>query len=1346
MVDSAAIAAAVKAEIDRQQAAVEYDSLSTEALTEVVTSLESKLELLKAAVAARGAPKKEAPALKAQKVTGSWPDLPWGVAGKQDADKIAKYIEDTMKERIMVIDGAMGTTVQQYKFTEADFRGDKFTDVPETQELKGNNDLLVFTQPDTIREIHRRYFSCGADICETNTFSGTVIAQADYGMEHVVYELNKVACELAVDAAKEITAAEPSRPRLVAGAVGPTNRTLSISPSVEDPGFRNCTWDEVVAAYKTQVAGLVDGGAHIILVETIFDSLNAKAALFAIDEYYEESGCPRLPIMVSGTIVDMSGRTLSGQTTEAFYVSMQHAKPICIGLNCALGADQMLPFMQALSNVAECFVHSYPNAGLPNAMGGYDDTPESFASSVKLFLETGLVNALGGCCGTTPEHIQAVDKMLKEGNFKPRERPGAFNEMRISGLEALTVDKNLGFMNVGERCNIAGSLKYKKLILNGEYDKALEIARVQAESGAQVIDINMDEGLLDGEFAMKKFCNMLIPEPDISKLPLMIDSSKFHIVEAGLKCCQGKCIVNSISLKEGEEEFIKKAKLVKRYGAAVVVMAFDETGQAAGLEDKISMCKRAYDILVSDRVKFPKHDIIFDPNILTIATGLSEHNNYGKDFIGATKWIIENLPGAKVSGGVSNLSFGFRGLTDLREAIHAVFLYHAINVGMTMGIVNAGAMPIYEDIPQPMRGYIEEVVLNESADGEHVERLLKFAEEEKERRDAAKAGGGAAKKKDALEWRSKPVNERLTHALVKGIAEFVEEDTEEARHMFETNLEVIEGPLMAGMNVVGDLFGSGKMFLPQVIKSARVMKKAVAYLLPFMEEEKNKAAAARKARGEAAIEEKGKGVILMATVKGDVHDIGKNIVGVVLGCNNYTVVDIGVMCNSRDILQACVDNKADILGCSGLITPSLDEMVTVAKEMERTGLKIPLLIGGATTSKMHTAVKVSPAMPNGFAMHVLDASRAVSVCESLLNPKKSAAFIEDVREQYEEMREDYYSALASRKFLTLEKARAKAPVIEWKEQNIPTPKLLGTKVFKNVDLKELLPYIDWNPFFQVWQLRGKYPNRGYPKIFDDETVGSEAKKLHGDALKLIDEIVAGKQLKATGVVGIWPANSVGDDIEVYSTDGSAVLGTFHTLRQQEEREDPVYYAMADFIAPKSSGKKDYIGAFAVSAGFGCEEICSKLRAQNDDYKGIMMEAIADRLAEAMAEYLHHKMRVELWAYAPDEKLSADDMLKTKYQGIRPAPGYPTQPDHTEKNLMWKLLDAEKAVGIKLTDSLAMLPAASVSALVFANPCSTYFQAGKMCKDQMEEYAQRKGMPLAEVEKWMGPYLGYDDSA
>jgi 5-methyltetrahydrofolate--homocysteine methyltransferase len=1345
-VNSAAIAEAVKKEIERQQAAVVYEDLSVDELTAVVSQLSSKLDQCKAALAKRSGGG-EAAAPKAAPPAGKFPELPWGPAGKQDAEKIRAYVTEQMMKRVMVIDGAMGTTIQQYKFSEEDFRGDHFKDCPENQELKGNNDLLVFTQPDTIREIHKSFFSAGADICETNTFSGTVIAQADYGMEHIVYDLNKIACELAVEAAAEVTAKEPHRPRLVAGAIGPTNRTLSISPSVEDPGFRNCTWDEVVAAYKTQVKGLIDGGCHIILVETIFDTLNAKAALFAIDEYYEESGCPRLPIIISGTIVDMSGRTLSGQTTEAFYVSMQHAKPLCIGLNCALGADQMLPFMQALSNVAECFVHSYPNAGLPNAMGGYDDTPESFSASVKLFLDNGLVNALGGCCGTTPAHIAAVDKMLREGSFKPRVRPAAYTEMRISGLEALVVDKNLGFMNVGERCNIAGSLKYKKLILNGDYDKALEIARVQAESGAQVIDVNMDEGLLDGEYAMKKFLNMLIPEPDISKLPIMVDSSKFHIVEAGLKCCQGKCIVNSISLKEGEEDFIKKAKIVKRYGAAVVVMAFDEQGQAAGLDDKIRICKRAYDLMVGEKVGFPPHDIIFDPNILTIATGLAEHNNYGKDFIEATRWITTNLPGAKVSGGVSNLSFGFRGLTALREAIHAVFLYHCIKAGMTMGIVNAGGMPIYEDIPQPMRQYIEEVVLNHSADGEHVERLLKFAEEEKER----KTSGGTVNKADALEWRKKPINERLTHALVKGIAEFIEEDTEEARQeVMErggVNLEVIEGPLMAGMNVVGDLFGAGKMFLPQVIKSARVMKKAVAYLLPFMEEEKERVRKEREAAGLAALEEKGKGTIVMATVKGDVHDIGKNIVGVVLGCNNYTVIDVGVMCHVRDMLKACQEHNADILGCSGLITPSLDEMVIVAKEMERTGCKIPLLIGGATTSKMHTAVKVAPNYPSGFAMHVLDASRAVSVCESLLNPKKVTGFKEDVLEQYEEMREDHYASLASRKFLTLEKAREAMLVTDWKKATVPKPKMLGTKAFVKYPLKELLPYIDWNPFFQVWQLRGKYPNRGYPKIFDDETVGEEARKLHKDALKLLDEIVEGNLLEATGVVGIWPANSVGDDIEVYDADGSgACLGTFHTLRQQEEREDAIYYAMSDFIAPKSSGVQDYIGAFAVSAGFGCEKICADLRKQNDDYKGIMFEAMADRLAEAFAELLHLKMRTELWGYAAGEKLSPDDMLKTKYQGIRPAPGYPTQPDHTEKNLMWKLLDATKATGIELTDSLAMLPAASVSALVFANECSTYFQVGKICKDQVTEYASRKKMSIEEVEKWMGPYLGYDPSA
>jgi len=1335
--DSASLSAAVTAEIERQQAAINYDELSLDELKVVVASLVERLELAKAALTS----KMDTPKLVAAKVEETFPDLPWG--SPVDAEMVRSYLEKNMQERIMVIDGAMGTTIQQYKFSEEDFRGERWKDID--QELKGNNDLLVFTQPDTIRDIHRRYFLAGADMVETNTFSGTTIAQADYKMEHIVYELNKVAAELAVDAAKEVTQLEPHKPRMVCGAIGPTNRTLSISPSVEDPGFRNCTWDEVVTAYKEQVAGLIDGGVHIILVETIFDTLNAKAALFAIDEYYEESGCPRLPVIISGTIVDMSGRTLSGQTTEAFYVSVQHSKPLCIGLNCALGAPQMLPFMQALAGVAECFVHSYPNAGLPNAMGGYDDTPQMFSDAVRQFAELGLVNMLGGCCGTTPEHIASLAQMLDREKFKPHVRNPLCDKMRLSGLEAITVDANLGYVNIGERCNIAGSAKFKKLILDGKYDKGLEIALAQAESGATVIDVNMDEGLLDGEYAMKKFLNMLIPEPDVSKLPICVDSSKFKIGVEGLKCCQGKCIFNSISLKEGEAAFIKNAKIVKRFGAAVVVMAFDEVGQAATYEDKCRICKRAYDILVGPEVEFPPHDIIFDPNILTIATGLEEHNNYGKDFILATKYIKENLPGAHISGGVSNLSFGFRGLTALREAMHAIFLYHCIQNGMDFGIVNAGAMPIYEDIPQPMRQYCEEVVLNESADGGHVERLLKFAEEEKERKDA---GGGKVVKKDAAEWRNKPIKERLTYSLVKGLSEFTDEDVEEARQLFATPLEVIEGPLMDGMNVVGDLFGAGKMFLPQVIKSARVMKKAVAYLLPFLEAEKARRAAERAAAGLAEEEEQcGKGTVVLATVKGDVHDIGKNIVGVVLGCNNFKVIDCGVMQPCFNILEACRENKAQILGLSGLITPSLDEMVTVAKEMERLGMKIPLLIGGATTSKMHTAVKVAP-MYSGVAMHVLDASRAVGVCSALLNPDRREEMVEDVNEQYEELREDHYASLASRKFKTLEEARELGLGVKWgKDATPPTPQLVGTKVYEDYPLEELLPYIDWNPFFQVWQLRGKYPNRGYPKIFNDEAVGEEAKKLHADALKLIDEVVAKRSLTAKGIVGIWPANSVGDDIEVYSKDGSGTLeGKFHTLRQQEEREDTTYYALSDFVAPKDSGKTDYVGAFAVSCGFGCEEICSKLRAQADDYQGIMMEAIADRLAEAFAELIHYKMRTELWGYAPDEKMDVDEMLKVKYQGIRPAPGYPTQPDHTEKEFMWKLLDAEKTTGIQLTDSLAMLPAASVSALVFANECSTYFQVGKICKDQVEEYAARKKMSVADVEKWMGPYLGYDPTA
>merc|ERR1711871_525492 len=878
----------------------------------------------------------------------------------------------------------------------------------------------------------------------------------------------------------------------------------------------------------------------------------------------------------------------------------------------------------------------------------------------------------------------------------------------------------------------------------------MDVARKQVEDGAMVIDLNVDDGMIDGKAAMGKFLRIAMTEPDVSKVPFMIDSSKFEIIEEGLKWVQGKCIVNSISLKVGHDEFVRQARIVKRHGAAVVVMAFDEEGQAATYEDKVRICKRSYDLLVSDEIGFPPEDIIFDPNILTIATGMPEHNGYGVDFINATKEIKVQCPHAKISGGVSNLSFGFRGVNKVREAIHSVFLYHAIKNGMDMGIVNAGMLEVYDDVDEDLRVLCENVVhnKNQGEDGnEATEALLDYASKERDRLEELKKGGVKITKTSKKGWRKKPVEERLTYSLVKGIPTHIEEDTEEARKQLPYPLAVIEGPLMAGMNVVGDLFGAGKMFLPQVIKSARVMKKAVAYLLPFMEEEKAKRAAERAAAGLAAEEEKSKGVIVMATVKGDVHDIGKNIVGVVLGCNNYTIIDIGVMCNHADIMKACIDNKADILGCSGLITPSLDEMVTVAKEMQRLGLKIPLLIGGATTSKMHTAVRISPNYTSGFAIHVLDASRAVGVCESLLNEKKRDEFMEDVREQYEELREDHYASLAARKFLTLEKARSSMLKVDWKAVSIPTPKLLGTKVYMDCDLKELLPYIDWNPFFQVWQLRGKYPNRGYPKIFKDETVGEEAKKLHNDALKMIAEVVANKTLTAKGVVGILPANAVGDDIEVYSADGSGTkVGTFHTLRQQEEREDTTYFAMSDFVAPKGSGKTDYVGAFAVSCGFGCEDVCKKLRQENDDYKGIMMEAIADRLAEAFAELMHLKMRTELWGYAADEKLSPEDMLKTKYVGIRPAPGYPTQPDHTEKNLMWKLLDAEKAVGIELTDSLAMLPAASVSALVFANECSTYFQVGKVCKDQMVDYAARKGMSLEEVEKWMGPYLGYDNAA
>eukprot|EP00743_Colponemidia_sp_Colp-15_P004752 GILK01005118.1.p1 GENE.GILK01005118.1~~GILK01005118.1.p1 ORF type:complete len:1266 (-),score=306.56 GILK01005118.1:85-3882(-) len=1258
-----------------------------------------------------------------------------------DAERVDRYLREQLSHRILLLDGAMGTMVQRYKLKEEDYRGERFKE--HVGDLRGNNDLLVLTQPAIIEEIHRQYLLAGADIVETNTFNGTSVSQADYNLQHLVHELNVTAARLARKVADEISLQQPHKRRFVAGAIGPTSKTLSISPSVEDAGFRSVTFDEVVQAYKEQVAGLVEGGVHILLVETIFDTLNAKAALFAIDEYFEETKQPRLPIWISGTITDLSGRTLSGQTVEAFLTSVLHSNPLAVGLNCALGAEQMRPFLQRLALACPTFVSTYPNAGLPNAMGGYDETAKSFAESVKEFATAGMVNLAGGCCGTTPAHIQALAEALAD--VTPRVPPTIPPALRLSGLEALVVTPELNFVNIGERCNIAGSIQFKKLILANNYDEALSVARRQVESGAQILDINMDEGLLDGVAAMTKFLRLAVTDPDIARVPLMIDSSKFHIIEAGLKCVQGKCIVNSISLKGGEAEFLKQASIVQRYGAAVVIMAFDEEGQAADMDSKVRICCRAYDLL-REKLDFAAQDIIFDPNILTIATGLEEHNNYAVDFIQAIPLIKQRCPGARISGGLSNLSFGFRGLTELRESIHSVFLYHAIKAGMDMGIVNAGALPMYDDIPTELRQLVEQVVLNKSEDGKHVERLLAYAEKEKERKER---GGGSAAVTVTSEWRGWPVEKRLEHALVKGIVEYIEEDAEAARQQFARPLHIIEGPLMAGMSVVGDLFGSGKMFLPQVIKSARVMKKAVAYLIPFMEKEKEEMRQKLQEQTGVVDEEASRfaGTVLLATVKGDVHDIGKNIVGVVLGCNNYRVIDLGVMCSCDKILEVAAKEKVDVIGLSGLITPSLDEMVFNAKEMQRRGVTTPLLIGGATTSKMHTAVKIAPVY-NGPTVHVLDASRSVVVVASLIDSAQKDEFIEDVRDQYAELREEHYASLQDRKHKTLAEARKKKLAVAWNERLPATlvPSLMGTKVLLQYPLAELVPFIDWNPFFQVWQLRGKYPNRGYPKIFDDATVGPEAKKLFEEAQEMLQEIIATKGLEARGIVGIYPANAVGDDIEVYANDEQrdTPIAVFHTLRQQAEPEtDEPMLALSDFVAPKESGVRDYVGAFAVAAGFGLHALVAKYEADHDDFKAIMAKALADRLAEAFAELIHQRTRREFWGYAPNEEMDVDDMLKVKYQGIRPAPGYPSQPDHTEKTIMWDLMKVAEETGITLTESLAMDPAAAVSGLIFANPESHYFAVGTLCKDQMEDYARRKKVPVEQVEKWLSANLNYE---
>ncbi|RQM20654.1 hypothetical protein B5M09_000410 [Aphanomyces astaci] len=1264
------------------------------------------------------------------------------VRGETD---LFEYLTALMSTKILIFDGGMGTMIQKHKFSEEEYRGDRFKDWPHL--VKGNNDLLSITQRNVIKDIHKEYMTIGgAQLIGTNTFSGTTIAQADYHMEDLVYEINFESAALAREACDELTALDPLTPRFVAGSIGPTNRTLSISPNVEDPGFRNVTFDELVQAYYEQIEALMDGGSDILLVETIFDTLNAKAAVFAVNKYQADKN-KKIPLFISGTIVDMSGRTLSGQTTEAFYVSLRHSKPFCIGLNCALGANQMKPFLRRLANVAECFVSVYANAGLPNAMGGYDDDPLLMAKYCGEFCEEGLLNMIGGCCGTTPLHIKAIADEAHKSPPRPQYVPKE-PFMWLSGLEDMVVTKErFSFLNVGERCNISGSIRFKKLIIKGDYGTAMEIARAQVEEGAMVVDVNVDDGMLDGVAAMERFLKIAVTEPDVSKVPFMIDSSKFHVVEAGLKCVQGKCIVNSISLKVGEDEFVRHAKIVKSHGAAVVVMAFDEYGQAATEAEKVRICKRSYDILVGPRVGFPPEDIVFDPNILTIATGMEEHNNYGVDFINACKVIKEQNPYCKISGGVSNLSFGFRGVNVIREAIHSVFLYHAVQAGMDMGIVNAGMLQIYDDIPKDLLQIVEDVVLNRNPEAS--EALLERSLLEREKADAAKKGGTGVVVAQQ-EWRTKPVGERLTHALVKGISDYIDNDVEEMRLLCDRPLHVIEGPLMDGMNVVGDLFGAGKMFLPQVIKSARVMKKAVAYLLPFMEEEKLAQQAKDRADGIVSedMDEDSMyaGKVLLATVKGDVHDIGKNIVGVVLGCNNYKIIDAGVMVPCEEILRLAKEHNVDIIGLSGLITPSLDEMVFVAKEMAKAGMTMPLMVGGATTSKMHAAVKIAPQYStiDHPVIHVLDASRSVVVVGNLLKPEEKADFAEEILEEYEEMRDDYYASIDDIKMIPYEKICAKSFKINW-ATNPPFGKTnqLGNRVIDDVPLDDIVPFIDWNPFFQTWELRGRYPNRGYPKIFDDENVGAEAKKLFDDAQTMLHEIIANKSMQVRGVCGIYRAARKDQDVVLYDPEHrDRELASFCMLRQQAEKEtDEPYMSLCDFIAPVETGLEDHLGMFAVGC-FGVEELAAAYDAKHDDYSKIMAQAIGDRFVEAFAEYIHREMRTKLWGYAQDESLVQEDLLKVKYDGIRPAPGYPSQPDHTEKKIMWDLLQAE-ALGLKLSENFVMMPASSVSALCFAHPESQYFAVGKVGKDQITAYAERKQQSVEFTEKWLSPILNYD---
>ena len=1224
------------------------------------------------------------------------------------------FLQELFSRRIALLDGAMGTMIQQHPLTEADFRGERFKG--HSHDLKGNNDLLSITRPDVIKGIHRAYFEAGSDIVETNTFSSTTISQADYGLEGAVREINIEGARVAREAADEYMEAHPGKRVFVAGSVGPTNRTASMSPDVNNPGYRAVTFDSLVVSYSEQIEALLDGDVDLLLLETVFDTLNLKAAIFACEEVFEQRGM-RWPIILSVTITDASGRTLSGQTVEGFWNSVRHSKPLAVGINCALGAAEMRPYIEELSQIADCYISCYPNAGLPNAFGGYDQTASEMAALVADFASEGWLNVVGGCCGSTPEHIAAIADAVRP--HPPRNPSTPTPALRLSGLEAFTIEKEHSFMMIGERTNVTGSPKFSKLIIAGDYEAALSVARQQVESGANVLDVNVDEGMLDSEAVMEIFLHLLVADPEISRVPIMIDSSKWSVLERGVKCIQGKCILNSISLKDGEETFLKRARLAQRYGAAVIVMAFDEEGQAADRDHKVRICTRAYRLLV-DKLDFDPEDIIFDPNILTVATGIEEHNNYAVDFIEAVAEIKATLPGAKCSGGLSNVSFSFRGNNPVREAMHSVFLYHAIKAGFDMAIVNAGMLEVYEEIEPELLTLVEDVILNRRSDA--TERLVDYAEALKETNE-----GAVKEAKVELPWRSTSVEERLKHALIKGIVDFIDEDTEEARQKLGRPLLVIEGPLMDGMRVVGDLFGAGKMFLPQVVKSARVMKKSVAYLTPFMEEEK-----ATTPGSKAATK------ILMATVKGDVHDIGKNIVGVVLACNGYEVVDLGVMVASDKILAAAREHKVDIIGLSGLITPSLDEMVHVAREMKREKFEIPLLIGGATTSPAHTAVKIAQEYPNAV-VHVLDASRVVGVAAELLSDTRKEAYRLQVEENHARLREEHANKRAKGELLSIAAARENAMQIDWATADLAIPAKQGIISFDEIPLAELVEYFDWSPFFHAWEMRGRYPG-----LLSDPEIGVQATELYQDALQVLEKIVEGKVFRARGVMAFWPANRVGDDIELYSdNERSSVIGKFHMLRQQHKK--PIgqpNYSLADYIAPRDSGGIDSIGGFAVTAGPEVHSYAETFEKEHDDYTSLLVKALGDRFAEAAAEWMHKQAR-DLWGFGLTENLTKEDFVREKYRGIRPAPGYPACPDHTEKWELFRLLNATEHTGITLTESLAMYPASSVSGFLFAAPEARYFAVGRLGRDQIEEYADRRKMPITEAERWLSPYLEYD---